>query len=520
MGLGTTLFGPLLSTPDRRAVLIALSSAYMLVQLSSLPVALSLPTLANYFGQGVDDAAWIVVLYLLALGAFVMLGARLGDRYGHARVFFIGLVLSTLGSILISVSTSLMQVIIWRGLTGLGSALIMGNANAILAAAFPAEERGRAFSIPIMGARFGTLIGLLIFALFLQYLSWRLVFLTFVPMGVLAIAVSRPMLRMLKDEVPINTNPVDIPGGILLVAASVVFLLAGAHLHGGEESYISSEGILYHGGMYLLALVLLGVFVLLERRISNPLVHIGHFRHKYFSLSLVSNVTFHFSMLATMTLVPIIVELGYNKGPIWVPIVLLPNQIIGLVLTFAAGWIYDRYQPKLLRPAAMVGIASGFLLLGIFIGGVSFGGFSVGGIYVPSMSIGGDLPIWYIPLLMLPISFGTAFFNPVNNAMIMSSLAMEHRGFASGMLETTRELGHALGSTVSATVLAMVLPIGVALLTPEQFGLYYLEGFQTAAMIVVLTMLTGGVIAFFHKPFSETKPTPTAPPAAASAGDD
>ena len=86
---------PLLTTPERRAVLIALSSAYMLVQLSSLPVALSLPTLADHFNRGVDDAAWMVVMYLLTLGAFVMLGARLGDRYGHARVFFIGLVLST-----------------------------------------------------------------------------------------------------------------------------------------------------------------------------------------------------------------------------------------------------------------------------------------------------------------------------------------------------------------------------------------------------------------------------------------
>ena len=509
---------PLVTTPERRAVLIALSSAYMLVQLSSLPVALSLPTLARHFDRGVADAAWMVVIYLLTLGAFVMLGARLGDRYGHARVFFIGLVLSTLGSILIAVSSSLLQVIIWRGLTGIGSALIMGNANAILAAAFPPEERGRAFSVPIVGARFGTLIGLALFALFLQYLSWRLVFLTFVPMGIIAIAVSRPMLLMLKDEPRTNTAPVDVPGGIMLVVTSVIFLLAGAHLHGGEESYTSPQGSMYHIGMYALSFVLLGAFILLERRMSNPLVDLQHFRHKYFSLSLVSNVTFHFSMLATMTLVPIIVELGYNKSPIWVPLVLLPNQIIGLVMTFTAGWIYDKYQPKFLRPASMVSIATGFLLLGVFIGGVSVGGLSLGGLDIPAVSIGGGVPIWYIPLLMLPISFGTAFFNPVNNAMIMSSLPMRHRGFASGMLETTRELGHAMGSTVSATALAMVLPAGIALLTAEQVAPFYLAGFKTAAMLVVLTMLTGGIIAMFHKPYTETQAQAT--PAAAPTGDD
>ena len=134
-----------------------------------------------------------------------------------------------------------------------------------------------------------------------------------------------------------------------------------------KAAYITSECMRFRPSFW-------GAFILLERRMSNPLVDLQHFRHKYFSLSLVSNVTFHFSMLATMTLVPIIVELGYNKPPIWVPLVLLPNQIIGLVMTFTAGWIYDKYQPKLLRPAAMVSIASGFLLLGIFIGGITVPG--------------------------------------------------------------------------------------------------------------------------------------------------
>ena len=103
---------------------------------------------------------------------------------------------------------------------------------------------------------------------------------------------------MLKDEPRTNTAPVDVPGGIMLVITSVIFLLAGAHLHGGEESYTSPQGSMYHIGMYALSFVLLGAFILLERRMSNPLVDLQHFRHKYFSLSLVSNVTFHFSMLA------------------------------------------------------------------------------------------------------------------------------------------------------------------------------------------------------------------------------
>ena len=152
MGLRSAI-QPLISTPERRAVLLALTAAYMLVQLSSLPVALALPTLADYFETGLDEAAWLVIVYLLAIGSFVLLAARMGDRYGHARIFFLGLILSTVGSILIAISNSLIEVVMWRFVTGVGSAMVMGNANAILASAFPPDERGRAFSIPIVGSR-------------------------------------------------------------------------------------------------------------------------------------------------------------------------------------------------------------------------------------------------------------------------------------------------------------------------------------------------------------------------------
>ena len=133
---------PLLDTRDRREALLALTAAYMLTQLASLPIAISLPTLADAFDTSIDDTAWIVIIYLMMLGAFVMLGARLGDRYGHARVFFVGIVLSTVGSGLIALSQDLWQIVAWRAVTGLGSALVMGNDMMALGAYEAAEQLG------------------------------------------------------------------------------------------------------------------------------------------------------------------------------------------------------------------------------------------------------------------------------------------------------------------------------------------------------------------------------------------
>ena len=88
----------LLSTPRRRRVLVALAAGHILTQMSSLPVALSVATLADHFEVGIDEAAWIVIVYLLALGSGALLGARLGDRYGHSRVYVLGVMASTLGA--------------------------------------------------------------------------------------------------------------------------------------------------------------------------------------------------------------------------------------------------------------------------------------------------------------------------------------------------------------------------------------------------------------------------------------
>ena len=492
---------PLLSTRTRKEALLGLTAAYMLVQLSSLPVALSLPTLSKHFDTSIDDAAWVVIVYLLVLGSLVLLAARLGDRFGHNRVFFIGIVTSTIGSILIAFAQDLWQIVLWRGVTGLGSALIMGNSNAILAANFAPGERGRAFAIPIIGARFGTLTGLAAFSLFLNYLTWRFIFISFVPLGLLAILAALPVLRHKEQpRTADSTGPIDWLGGLLLVGAAVVLVLSGTHLHGGEESFVSDDGIGYHIPMHLLFLALAVTFVFVEIRARNPVIPMGHFKRVPYTASLGSNVVYHGSMLAVMTLVPILVEEGFGLSPLFVIAVLLPNQALGLFMPIVAGWIWDRYQPRFLRPAMMAMIAGGFLLLGLLSSSVS---------------------IWVLPLLLLPISIGTNVFNPVNNAAIMDSLPLVHRGVASGMLETTRELGHALGATAAAGALTLALPVGIELLSDDLAQPYFVRGFQAASLMVVFTLLFGAALAYFQRSPVRRSSTPESPePSLQPGGDD
>ena len=466
------------NTPERRQVLTAMTGGQLLVQLSTLPVTLALPSIARDFGYSVGDAAWIVIINLLVVGSTVFLGARLGDRFGHPKVFFIGTIIITLGAVMIFAAQDLTQVIALRGLQGLGAGLIHGNGNAMLAFAFPPEERGRAYAFPITGSRMGSFIGLAIFGLFLEFASWRLVFLTMLPIGLIVIKTCMPVLRRNAEAVTERNVPIDYVGAILLVATAAVFLLSGSHLHGGEESYTSGDALSYHIPMHVLTVVLLVVFIFVERRIEHPFVEFRHFREKYFSLALVSNTMFHLSMLATMILVPIMIENGLGMSPIFVTAVLLPHQSFGLWIPLFAGNIQDKYNPRLLRTGCMLSIASGFVLLGLLAGAV---------------------PFWCLPFLLFPISVGTNIFNTVNNAIVMSTLPTEHRGFASGMLETTRDLGHATGATISSFIVALILPAAIGLMLAEEAQPFYMKGFQTSALAVVGIMTIGAIIAAFHK---------------------
>ncbi|MQF70239.1 MFS transporter [SAR202 cluster bacterium AD-804-J14_MRT_500m] len=473
-----TTYKDVVNTPVRRQALVGLTVAYSLVQVASFPVALALPTIANDFLIDVETASWIMIAELLVLGSTVFLAAKLGDRHGHNRVFFVGIVISTFGAILAGLSQDFTQLVLFRGVQGLGAALIMGNANAILANYFPPDERGRAFAIPITGARMGTFIGLILFAVFLQFVGWRIMFYSFIPLGFFALWAALPLLKHPSERVERAEIPVDLVGAFLFIGAIGALILSGMHVHSGEESFTSREALSYHVPMHVLFLGLLAMIFWVERKSKHPFVDLGRFKNKQFSMALFSNVTFHLSMVAIMTLVPIMVENGFGYGPLMVLYVMLPHQSLGLVIPLVAGWYYDKYNSRMMRPIAMSLIALGILLLGVF-----------------SLHV----PFWIIPLLLLPASIGTAVFNTVNNAVIMNALPQEQRGFASGMIETTRHVGHTMGATIAASALGLMIPAGINLLAREESYAYYLKGLQTSALAVVGIILAGSFVAFQHK---------------------
>jgi len=472
-------FRALASSHQRRETLFALGFGNLLVQATFLPVTLTIPSVANYFGTDVDDAAWSVIIRLLVMGSTVFLAARLGERHGHARMFFLGTVVMSLGNLLAATSQNLSQLILWSGTGGLGGSLITANANTMLVMVFKPSERGRAFSIPVTASRIGTFIGVGVFGAFLHFLDWRWVFGTSFLIGMITIRFAWPMLKYQyqQAEEERHFTPVNYLGAALLVATLVAFTLSGSHLHEGSESFTSPQAVSYHLPMGLLATALGVLFVILQLRSNTPYLDFRYFQRKIFSMALFSNTTFHLSMLTIFTLVPIVIEDGLGHTPLVVALVLLTHQSFGLWLPPIAGWLFDRYNPRWLGPIALFMVACGVTLLGLF---------------------AAEVPIWGLLLLLLPASVGTGLFITPYNALVMNSLP-ENRGFASGILETTRQMGHTLGTTIGAMVLGLSLPATIELMTPLEARLYYQQGFQAAIFVVVWIIVAGGAVAVFQK---------------------
>ena len=376
-------FRELAGSRQRIDTLLALAASQLLVQLTFLPVTLTIPTVSNYFGVDVDDGSWTVIIRLLALGSTVFLAARLGEKFGHARVFFVGICILTTSSLLAATAQSLNQLILWCGVGGFGGALVISNSNAIIAMIFEPSERGRAFAVPVTASRFGTLIGLVMFGLFLEFLGWRLVYVTAMLTGLAAIWFAYPVLKYhnqqpLEERKKVN---IDYLAAAVLMAVLGTFILSGSHLHDGAESFTTPQALGYHIPMHILSLALAGLFVVLQLRSVNPFLDFRYFKRKYFSMALFSNTTCHLSMLVIFTLVPIVVEDGLGYSPLVVMLVLLPHQTFGLWLPAIAGYIYDRHNPRWMGPMSLFLIASGVALLGLFAALV---------------------PVWGIPLLLLP----------------------------------------------------------------------------------------------------------------------
>ncbi|MFJ1895143.1 DHA2 family efflux MFS transporter permease subunit [Streptomyces sp. NPDC088115] len=341
-----------------RSVLVAIGALLLGMLLAALDqtiVSTALPTIVSDLG-GLEHLSWVVTAYLLASTAATPLWGKLGDQYGRKRLFQIAIVIFLIGSALCGIAQNMPQLIGFRALQGLGGGGLIVLSMAIVGDIVPPRERGKYQGL--FGAVFGmtSVLGPLLGGFFTEQLSWRWVFYINLPIGVIALAVIAAVLHI---PVRRTKHTIDYLGTFLIASVATCLVLV-ASLGGTTWPWGSAQII----GLAVLSVLLLAVFVYVERRAAEPVLPLKLFRIRTFSLVAVISFVIGFAMFGAMTYLPTFLQVVHDISPTMSGVHMLP-MVFGLLLTSTgSGQIVSRTGRWKIFPILGTGItAIGLLLL-------------------------------------------------------------------------------------------------------------------------------------------------------------
>jgi EmrB/QacA subfamily drug resistance transporter len=413
-------------TSDRTKwfALALLCVTQFIVVLDIAVVNVALPSIQTDLGFSQENLQWVISAYALVFGGFLLLGGRLADILGRRAIFMAGLVIFSVGSLLCGLAWSDESLIVARAFQGLGAATVTPSALSILTTTFQ-EGRERNIALGAWGAvgGFGAAAGVLMGGILTDLLSWEWIFFVNVPVGVAALVLSPVLLRESRDA---HGQTHDVPGAAL-VTSGLVLLVLGI-TQGRQWEWLSGRTI----GVFAAAAVLLGAFVVWERRQREPLVPFSIFRLQTLTAANVAGFimgTALFSMFLMLTLYmqqvlgysPIKTGLGYlavaGTAVIWANVAAVAVNRVGV------------------KPALILGMS--LLTIGL----VYFTQVSVDGSYWADL-----FPGFLILGLAIPFAFV-----PITIAALAGTKPRE-AGLASGLINTSQQIGGAVGIAILSTI--------------------------------------------------------------------
>lgn len=453
------------STPWAVAVT---SLAVFLVGLDNLIVITALPAMREDLGGGLEELEWTINAYVLTFAVLLLLGAALGDRFGRRRVFQFGIVVFTLASAAAAMATSTDWLIAARAVQGFGGAMLMPLSLTLLTAAVPPERLGAAFGI--WGAANGLAVatGPLIGGAVAEHISWEWIFWINVPVGILLLPLAR--LKLAESRGP--NDRLDIVG--TAIASLGLFALTYSLVRANTEGWTSGITLTGLG----VAVVLLVVFVLWERRTPAPMLPMRLFRSRAFSAVNAAVFLMYTGMFGSVFLLTQFLQTIQGYSPLEAGVRMLPWTAMLLVVAPPAGMLSDRIGG---RP--VVGTGLGLMTVGLC---------WLTLIAEPDVSYAAQAPAFVVSGIGMAM-----FFAPVA-AMVMGSVPEADQGAASGANNALRESGGVLG----IALLAAVFSQQGGYESPQRFTDGLVPALWTA--VVIGAMATGAIFLTPRRPRTQT----------------
>jgi MFS family permease len=437
---------------------VALSNTTLGMLMATINASILLIALPDIFrGIGVDPLApgntsyllWLILGFMVVMAVLLVSLGRLGDIYGRVRMFNLGFAVFTAFSILLSITwmhgtDAALWLILMRVGQGVGGALIFANSSAILTDAFPAGERGLALGVNSIAAIAGSFIGLVLGGV-LGPISWRLIFLVSVPVGIVATVWSYRSLRELGQRRPARIDWWGNATFALGLIGVMIGITYGIQPYHGHTMGWTSPFVLT---MLLGGLALLVAFCVIERHVEDPMFQLDLFRIRAFAAGNLATLLAALSRGGLQFILIIwlqgiwLPQHGYDfsQTPLWAGIYMTPIIAGFLIAGPASGWLSDRFGARPFATGGMLLAGLSFLLL----------------IVLPV-----DFSYAWFALILLLNGIGMGLFAPPNNAGVMNSLPPTQRGAGAGMLATFQNSASVLSIGIFFSLMIVGLAAGL-----------------------------------------------------------
>ena len=418
----------ILDSRRRWLALLVLCLGDLMIVLDVTIVGVALPSIRTDLGFTESSLAWVVNAYLIVFGGFLLLGGRLGDLFGHRRLFLAGIGLFTAASLACGLATSQEVLVGARAVQGLGGAIVSAVALSLMMMLFTEPgERAKAMGIFGFVASGGGSLGVLFGGILTDVLDWHWIFLVNVPIGVAVIVLALQLIP--GERAAALAQRLDVAGAITVTVSLMIAVYA--IVNGNEVGWITLRTL----GLLGVAAALFAIFIAIEATISSPLMPLGLFRIRNLSFSSIVGVLWAAAMFAWFFLSALYLQIVLGYSPLEVGLAFLPgNLIMGVLSVAVSARLVMRFGVRVPLAAGL-----GFAALGLLL--------------FARAPVDGNFVVDVLPsMIFLGIGAGIAF-NPVLFAA-MSDVQPTEAGLASGIVNTAFMMGGALGLAVLASLAA------------------------------------------------------------------
>jgi EmrB/QacA subfamily drug resistance transporter len=411
----------------RRLTLINSIIGIALAGISTRLFMVSVPTLATALGTDILGISWALIVYQVAgIGLGVVCG-RLGDLYGHHKMYGFGMAVMAVGSLLCGLSQDVFQLILFRFLQGIGGAMIQSSGRTLAFKAMPPGSEGKAQGLLAMSHQFGFFVGPPIGGLIIDLIHWRGIFFLLLLPSLVGMALSFVTGRSVAESSG-RSRSVDYRGALLFLGLTILATML-------LDQKIAA--VLGAGKQALLALVFVGIlwgFIAHEKNTRSPMIDLSFFSVSTFGFGSIGLLICCITQGLVTFVTPFYLQDVLKLSPTFIGIIFLVPSLLSMVLSPVSGVMTDRIGARFLLIVGVVFLMVAFL---------------IGAMLQPDSH-------WLLPTALLALTgIGSALFNTPSQAVMVGSLPKEHWGTAIGIINGIFGLGHMLGISLSGIFLTL-----------------------------------------------------------------